>query len=229
MCSLGKDRKRVKAAGVILQIILPVVLILLSVFIILVSARLWVPLEYRLPGFPADRYGFTLEDRIYWSAIDMEFLLSDAKIDYFDDFNLDDGAPMHNARELKHMQDVKQLLQAVWVVLGVGIGLVLVIPTLLWRSGAKDVAARAVQRAALWTVLLMLGIGLTIALSFGVLFVAFHRIFFEGNTWIFPYSDTFIRLYPERFWRDAFIYIALVTLGETGLVYLLSRWMRKRI
>jgi uncharacterized membrane protein len=62
-----------------------------------------------------------------------------------------------------------------------------------------------------------------------VLFVAFHRIFFEGNTWIFPYSDTFIRLYPERFWRDSFIYIALITLGETGLVFLLSRWLRKRM
>jgi integral membrane protein (TIGR01906 family) len=218
-----------KAAGVIVQISLPIVLILLSVWIIIVTAKLWTPFEYRLPGFPEDRYGFTLEDRIYWSTVDIEYLLNDAGPDYFDNFTLDDGSPMHNARELKHMEDVKQLLQAVWVVLGVGLGLILVTLAILWRSGARDVAARAVQRGALWTVLLMLGIGLTIGLSFGVLFVTFHRIFFEGNTWIFPYSDTFIRLYPERFWRDAFIYIAVVTLGETGLLLLLSRLMRKRI
>jgi integral membrane protein (TIGR01906 family) len=227
--SYGFTLKVRKAASVVVQISLPIVLILLSVWIILVTAKLWAPLEYRLPGFPEDRYGFTLEDRIYWSSVDIAYLLSDAEIAYFDDFILDDGSPMHNARELKHMEDVKQLLQVVWVVLGVAVGLILVTLILLWRSGAKDIAVRTLQRGAIWTVLLMLGIGLTIGLSFGVLFVAFHRIFFEGNTWIFPYSDTFIRLYPERFWRDSFIYIALITLGETGLVFLLSRWLRKRM
>ncbi len=229
MGSKGFSLKYIKAAGIMVQVILPIVLILLSVWIILVSAKLWTPLEYRLPGFPEDRYGFTIEDRIYWSSVDIEYLLNDAGPAYFDDFTLDDGSPMHNARELKHMEDVKQLIQAVWGGLGVGVGLILITLVLLWRSGAKDVAVRATQRGAIWTVLLMVGIGLTIGLSFGVLFVAFHRLFFEGNTWIFPYSDTFIRLYPERFWRDAFIYIALVTLGETGLVFLLSRWMRKRM
>ena len=228
MGSHGLRLKLEKAAGIVLQILIPIVLILLSVWVILVTAKLWTPLEYRLSGFPIDRYGFTLEDRIYWSSVDIEYLLKDTDISYFDDFTLEDGSPMHNARELKHMEDVKQLIQAVWWVLGLGAGLILITVILLWRSGAKDVALRAAQRGAIWTVLLMVAIGLTIGLSFGVLFVAFHRIFFEGNTWIFPYSDTFIRLYPERFWRDAFIYIALITLGETALVFSISRWMRRQ-
>jgi uncharacterized membrane protein len=44
-------------------------------------------------------------------------------------------------------------------------------------------------------------------LSFGVFFVAFHNVFFEPGTWVFYYSDTLIRLFPERFWRDIFLYV----------------------
>jgi len=52
--------------------------------------------------------------------------------------------------------------------------------------------------------------------SFGVLFVAFHNIFFASGTWLFEYTDTLIRLFPERFWRDIFIYVGLFSLA-TGL------------
>jgi integral membrane protein (TIGR01906 family) len=54
---------------------------------------------------------------------------------------------------------------------------------------------------------------LIVFLSFGVFFVAFHNVFFEPGTWIFNYSDTLIRLFPERFWRDIFIYVGLLSLG----------------
>jgi integral membrane protein (TIGR01906 family) len=39
-------------------------------------------------------------------------------------------------------------------------------------------------------------------LSWGEFFTTFHRLFFEGETWIFPYTDTLIRLFPIRFWMD---------------------------
>jgi uncharacterized membrane protein len=65
--------------------------------------------------------------------------------------------------------------------------------------------------------------------AFGILFVGFHRIFFEGNTWLFLPSDTFIRLYPERFWRDTFIFLGVVTVIDALLVYLASRYVLGRI
>ena len=52
---------------------------------------------------------------------------------------------------------------------------------------------------------------------FDWLFVVFHRIFFSGDTWLFLYSDTLIRLFPERFWSDTFLMVggltALMALG----------------
>jgi integral membrane protein (TIGR01906 family) len=44
-------------------------------------------------------------------------------------------------------------------------------------------------------------------------FTAFHQLFFEGDTWLFLYSDTLIRLFPLRFWQDAFLLAAVIALG----------------
>jgi uncharacterized membrane protein len=50
-----------------------------------------------------------------------------------------------------------------------------------------------------------------VVLSFGILFVAFHNVFFQPGTWTFNFSDTLIRLFPERFWRDVFLIVGGLT------------------
>jgi integral membrane protein (TIGR01906 family) len=52
-----------------------------------------------------------------------------------------------------------------------------------------------------------------LVLNFNQLFVAFHRIFFADGTWMFRFSDSLIRLFPVRFWRDAFIWVGVIALG----------------
>jgi integral membrane protein (TIGR01906 family) len=211
-----------------LGISIPIVLILMSVWILLNTAKWWVQIEYRLPGFPDDDYGFTLEDRIYWSMIDIEYLLNDEELDYFDDFILEDGSPMHNQRELRHMEDVKRLIHAVWMVLGIGLILTMILEVSLGMFVNVRVALETLKRGTLNTFILAGILILGVIVGFGVLFVGFHRVFFEGNTWIFLFSDTFIRLYPERFWRDTFILLALITAATGALVYILSTFLLRR-
>jgi hypothetical protein len=67
----------------VIRFILPILLILSSVWIILQMANYWIPLEYRMPGFPDDPYGFTLEDRLYWSRVDVAYLQNDEGVEYF--------------------------------------------------------------------------------------------------------------------------------------------------
>lgn len=208
----------------LLQFLFPVLIILTSVRLVLYTADVWARIEYRMPGFPKDLYGFSLEDRIYWSSIDIEYLLSDADIHYFDEFTLDDGSPMHNDRELSHMEDVKVLLAIVWKVWGAGITVWLILAAMLWRLDGRNTFLRAVMAGSKLTILLMVFLVIFLLVAFGVLFVAFHRIFFEGSTWLFPLSDTFIRLYPERFWRDIFALLAGVTVLLSGLIGGLARW-----
>jgi integral membrane protein (TIGR01906 family) len=198
------------------------------VFIVLYGAGIWIPLEYRMPGFPEDNYGFDLEDRLYWSSVDIEFLLQNEDISFFDSYYLDDGSPMHNARELRHMEDVQVLLNIVrWVLVG-GWILIAVLVGILWRVSRTQDIALAFQRGGRITLILIGLLIVGIIIAFSVLFVGFHRIFFEGDSWLFAYSDTFIRLYPQRFWRDCFILLAFVTVLEAFIVQRIGKYISSR-
>jgi integral membrane protein (TIGR01906 family) len=123
------------------------------------------------------------------------------------------------------MEDVKALIQVTWSVLGLGwVALIMAGGVLGYRVGWRRVmeVTAASARGTIW---LMIFLALGLVVAFGVLFVGFHRVFFEGDTWLFAYSDTFIRLYPERFWRDTFALVAIVTLLLSGLL----RWLPRKL
>jgi len=64
---------------------------------------------------------------------------------------------------------------------------------------------------------------LFVLLSFGILFVAFHNVFFQPGTWTFNFSDTLIRLFPERFWRDVFMIVGGLSFAGGLLLTLVFR------
>jgi integral membrane protein (TIGR01906 family) len=212
----------------LIQGLIPILLILGNVRLILFTANAWVPIEYRLPGFPDDPYGFTIDDRLKWSAVDVDYLLNEDEIEYFDGYRLDSGEPMHNERELSHMQDVKILVEKTWMAFRVGFVVLLLLTILVGWDAGYEAVWESLRRGSIWTLILLAIIIVGILLAFGFLFVGFHRIFFEGETWLFYYSDTFIRLYPERFWRDVFMYLAGLTALQSAVLYWLSRKLIKR-
>ena len=115
-----------------LSALLPVVLVLISVRLLL--TKIFVRLEYNLPGFPADHYGFTKADRIHHATIALEYLLNRAGVEFLGDQHFADGSPVYNERELQHMQDVKQVTQSALRVGWVGFGLLLGLGLVIWRS-----------------------------------------------------------------------------------------------
>ena len=65
-----------------------------------------------------------------------------------------------------------------------------------------------------WLTLGLIGLILAgVVISFDALFTAFHQLFFTGDTWLFYYSDTLIRLFPMRLWQDAFIFMGIITIA----------------
>ncbi|MEX0787818.1 MAG: DUF1461 domain-containing protein, partial [Anaerolineales bacterium] len=126
------------------------------------------------------------------------------------------------------MEDVRRLTQAVlkvWVgSIAVGLaGSVWVVRRKGWRAWAQ--AAHDGARA---TLAIVIGLGLFIAVGFPVFFTGFHRIFFQGDTWLFAYSDSLIRLFPLQFWSDVSIGIAVVALLGGGLAYVGTRFALRR-
>jgi integral membrane protein (TIGR01906 family) len=211
-----------------LPVVRLIVVILVPLMAVLTSVRLlltdgYIQIEYSMPGFPADPFGFTKQDRLHWAPIALDYLLNDQDVEFLGDLRFDDGSPVYNERELGHMLDVKIVTRNALKVWGAGWALLLVMGFLLWRFGGPNALGQAFSTGARATLILMLVLGLALAIGFSVFFVGFHRVFFEGETWIFPYSDTLIRLFPERFWRDSFAFIAAGTLAQAGIILLLTR------
>ncbi len=211
--------------SLVLYILLPaVVLFVLMTSIRLLMNPLFLTIEYNMPGFPPDAYGFTKDDRLHWANLSLKYLLNDAGISFLGDLRFENGSPVFNERELQHMLDVKILVQQMiraWMILGVFIFL-----SGIWAWRGKWLADYwlTLSRAG-WAILIVIGLILVgVAIGFSALFTGFHLIFFEGDTWLFLYSDTLIRLFPLRFWQDAFILMGILSaLGGVALI-----WIGKR-
>lgn len=212
----------------VVTLLVPVVLVLIAVRLLMTP--LFVDIEYNTPGFPEDRYGFTKQDRLYWSKIAIEYLLNDEDVTFLGDLHfpegeqippescrfMDDCSRVYNDRELQHMEDVKNVVQStLWVLYG---GLVVMVGSAIWAwlGGWVSDYRRGLARGGWLTAILIASLLVFVLIAFGILFVSFHNVFFDPGTWRFFFSDTLIRLFPERFWRDTFIAVGLLA-GGAGL------------
>ncbi len=211
------------------SILLPaVVLFVMMTSIRLLMTPLFLTIEYNLPGFPPDAFGFTKDDRLHWANLSLKYLLNDADISFLGDLRFEDGSPVFNERELRHMLDVKILVQQTiraWIILGV---FILITGVWAWRSKWLAEYWLTLSRAG-WAILIVIALILIgVVIGFSTLFTGFHLIFFEGDTWLFLYSDTLIRLFPLRFWQDAFTLMGIISaLGGVALILLGKRWFLK--
>jgi len=71
-------------------------------------------------------------------------------------------------------------------------------------------------------------IGGLAVVAWQVWFVAFHRVFFAAGTWTFEYTDTLIRHFPERFWFDAALTLAAISLAGGLLAAWIGRGLERR-
>ena len=214
------------AARIILQGLIPVILVLTSVRLLMTKP--FVRFNYALPGFPRDPYGFTEADRLYHAPIALEYLLNEAGIEFLGDQRFEDGTPVYNAGELGHMEDVKRVTRAALNVRRLGLVAAVAIGAVLWRFAGSQYLWESLQGGAKLTAVVMIILLVALIVGFSVLFVGFHEVFFDPDTWTFLFSETLIRLFPERFWQVAFATIGVGTLIQAGLLYIISRLLLSR-
>jgi len=217
----------------------PVAIILLAVRLILFP---WfVNLEYHTPGFPVDEYGFTLQDRLKYSDIARKYILSDPDVPSLADQRFPEGelvpafscqfmedcSFMYNEREVMHMEDVRTTVSGAMTALVITLVCLLGLGVWAWRAGWTSAYRRGLQRGGWLTLILIAAVLLFVLVAFGVIFIYFHQVFFQEGTWTFYYSDTLIRLFPQRFWRDAFLVVGLLTVGMSLSLITLARPKKK--
>jgi len=151
-------------------------------------------------------------------------------VDLLRQARLPSGAVAFDARELRHMQDVRDLLGAafraqiavVLALVAAGVGLH---RSTRWR--------RVVPLGLLVGSLVTLGVAVllvpVIVLGFDSFMLRFHEIFYSGDTWRFSETDTLLRVYPEVFWQDTAKLGAGMAVAQAVAVALASWWWLRRL
>lgn len=216
----------VRLARALLAVALPVFLLLTGAR--LVTTNTFVRLEYNRPGFPDDPYGLTRDQRLEYAPYTLEYLRSDKDITYLAALQLE-GEPMFTTRELRHMEDVKVVMRAAFrlhlalagLLLGIGLGLA-------WYRPARTALRRGLSAGALYTLALIGVLVVVVVAGWDRFFETFHRVFFDGDSWVFSRRTTLIRLFPEQFWFDAALTIGtLAVVGSLLILLAVAVWERR--
>jgi integral membrane protein (TIGR01906 family) len=202
----------------LVSLFVPIALIGTALRIML--SPIFINIEYRMPYFPADYYGFTQQDRLRWAPFALKFLVNNSDVSYLGDLKFDDGVPLYNERELSHMADVKNVVRSALNAWMVSLAILIVLAIFAYRGKWMPDYINGLRRGGIWMIGLAVALGLIVGVGivadpnvFEQFFIFFHSIFFKGDSWLFEFSDTLIRLFPIRFWEDAFLWAAILALG----------------
>ncbi len=124
--------------------------------------------------------------------------------------------------EASHMQDVKNLLIASIIFLGVWI---LVIFNYLTIKGFDK---NIFIKPSLTVLITIFFLGIVSFLNFNISFEYFHRIFFPMGNYVFPYDSLLITLFPQEFFykksMEIIFYTSLLSIITIILSFLLSNY-----
>ncbi len=171
----------------------------------------WIAFEYGRSDFPKAEL-FSDRDRLYNATESLLFCMGDRTLAQFE------ALGVYNDREIKHMSDVRELIakERVFYALD-GMLLLIALVASSWKKETRAIAARGLFRGAALTIVLFVGVAFFAAVGFNTFFTLFHRVFFEGDTWLFYTTDSLIQFYPLSFWIDT-------TFGIAGLSVEMLRW-----
>ena len=160
-----------------------------------------------------------------------------ALMGYFDgstepfSYRLENGQAVYGPREVAHLRDVKALLR-----MGDGIGLIAIasVVAAVWlqrrlgRARQFDALARSMVSGSLATLGLLASLALLAVTDFSGAFLQFHYLAFSNDLWqLDPRTDNLIRMFPEGFFLDATLLIALATAVEAVLLLGLGLVLRR--
>ncbi|MDO5753370.1 TIGR01906 family membrane protein [Arthrobacter sp.] len=199
---------------VLIAVFYPIVLLVLSIRLVTSSVFLWI--EYHRPGFPADMFGFTTDDRVTYGSYTVDYLLNFASPRYLGDLVNTLGKPLFLDREVGHMADVKSVIVVAFLT-GLVLAIVMVIGMVYLRRRSQGGIRRGLFAGSIATLALIIVLGVFAVTGWEAFFTEFHRIFFAAGTWTFYTDDTLIRLFPSQFWMDAGIFIGAFVLVVASL------------
>jgi len=212
-------------AGLILILTAPVIFIGIPVRI--AFSEWFVEWEYSRTDFPPDTYGLDNESRKHLALLGLRAVLSEEGMEEFRKAKLPDGRRAFREKEIRHMEDVKRVLDVFFPLLYALLFLHLFLHLLL-RD--RIFTGWILLLSSLFSLILVAGAGTFALIDYDLAFEVFHDLFFDPDSWRFRYTDTLLRIYPMKFWFDGtvFVTVGAILLGavSSGAGLLLLRYRR---
>ena len=210
-----------------------VVLFVMAFLFLLVAASVaWAVNEPRLYEYGFDKYNISSV-----TGIEEEDLITAAgQIRSY--FNSGDGPldirtrifgeerELFSQREVLHMEDVKDLIRgAYWVAIGSASYLLIFVAGGFYRRRRPFAGALAkyILMGSGVTLAFVAIVGLIALTGFDGLFLFFHQASFSNDFWqLDPQRDYLVMMFPQGFWFDATMFVALATVGMAVLLGVMS-------
>lgn len=191
----------------------------------------YVHAEYARPGFPDDRYGFTKAERTDLALVGLRSIqpLETSGVQVLRDAQLPDGQVAFTEAEIVHMSDVRSLVGTVLLVWAISLGVVVLAWLAAWRLRLGAALVRGLIGGGALTLAVAAVLGVVMLVDFDWFFVRFHEALFTGDSWLFPFSSTLIRLYPDAFWSDFGAVLAVLTILQAVALAGVLWWRRRRL
>ena len=140
---------------------------------------------------------------------------------------------LFNEREVAHMSDVKQLVRGVYI-LALATAVFLFATVVTGFAVQRSRFAEPLAKRALWggglTLVLLIVFGIAALVGFDSVFLKFHQLSFANDFWqLDPRTDYLVRIFPQDFWFDATMWVAVraitgaLLLSLAGSAYLVYR------
>jgi integral membrane protein (TIGR01906 family) len=184
----------------------------LSAAIVLIAAGVLVFLNPLWVGFEqartnADRFtGYTLDDvHRVTNAVLSDLILGPPAF-----LQQVAGVPVFDPRERQHLADVRGVLLGFFALVLVAIVVLMVAG---WRARDRDWLWRSVAAGTAVLAGAVVLVGALFAVFFDAAFDLFHRLLFAGGSYSFdPLQERLVQLFPEDFWSETSIALAIVIL-----------------
>jgi len=216
--------------SVLITLLVPALLLLGSIRLLMTDAYLVI--EYNKPDFPPDPFGLTLQDRLTYGPIAVQYLLNGEPEQYLNQRPALDGSVLFDEKELEHMRDVKVVVRGAMFALAL-IGVVFAAACVLLLRDADRRRGRTLLRRGLFSggllLLSIFGVLLVLVLiDWNRFFDSFHDIFFAPGSWQFRYDESLIRLFPIRFWQDSALTVGGISaLSALAIMVMCWVWSRR--
>ena len=165
-----------------------------SIFLVLFVALIWI----FIAGFHQPLY-------------DVDSIILQKTLGFFQYGEIPDD---YNKEEANHLQDVKELLQWLFVLMILSAVYVFAYP--ISAETARKAGLRLMIIAAVFVLAL---------LFFNWSFTIFHRIFFTGDTWLFPQGSLILKMFPFIYFQKALGLIVIGWFASGILLFHLSKRM----